>query len=492
MATIPSLNSLSNFDSYFKTVTHREQTSIDKLKTNKTALNRKNAVLSDLRTKLNTLRTRLKGFTTIGAEAKLAANKTASSDESIFTAVADSSAITATHTVNIENIAKNDILVSDVLQDRKSDVSKGKKSSRQEFTVQVGSNDAVSISIKIGSEDTNETVLDNIAEQINLSADDVSATVVSNTRTKSRLVLTSNNPGSEYNITLSDTGSSNLIDTLGLSGSSRSSSSNTKGGYITEDAEELDAQLTVNGIEITSSDNSITDVISGVTINLRKSSSGDETLTVSNDSDAIKEQVGSFITEYNDVLSYVNTKTSVNAVSKTRGDLAGNFSFRNLKIDLRTQVSEEVSGIDSDSISQIRSIGISTGSSGALTLDDEDALEEAIASDAESVIDLFSSNFGIATKLIDTIESFTLTGKTIDRNISLVNNQIDNVNSRESSLNKRLQSRENNLKKKFSDLEKTLALLTSQQSMLQRFGLSFQSIFQTRSNQNTGFNLFGY
>ncbi len=507
MATIPSLSSLNNFDSYFKTVTNKEQNSLEKLKTDKTALNRKSAVLSDLKTKLNTLKTRLQGFTSVGAEAKLAAKSAESSDDSIFTAEADSTAVTATHTVNIQRIAKNDIFVSDVFKDTSRSFSVNSNggdddddddddisdtSSAKNFTVQVGSSDAVALSVAVSSSDTNEVVLDNIAEQINLKVDDVSATVISNTRTKSRLVITSDNPGSDYTISLNDTGSSDLVETLGLTDSSRSSSTNTKAGYITEDSDDLDALLTVNGIEITSSDNTIDDVISGVTINLRKPGSSDETLTISNNADAIKVQVESFITEYNDVLSYVNTKTSVDVVNNSRGELAGDFAFRNLKIDLRTQISEEVSGLDSDSYSQIQSLGISISSSGALTLDDEETLEEAIASDADTVVDLFTSELGIASKLINTIEAFTLTGTTIDRNISLVNNQIQNINSRESSITSRLKTRETALKKKFSELEKSLALLNSQQSILQRFGLSFNNIFQSNSNQNTRFNYFSF
>ncbi|MFC1563862.1 flagellar filament capping protein FliD [candidate division KSB1 bacterium] len=492
MATISSLNSLTNFDSYFKTVTSKEQQSIDKLKTKKTSLNRKSAVLSDLKSKLNTLRTRLKGFTAYGSDARLSAKEADSSDESIFTAEADSTAVTATHTVNIERIAKNDFLVSDVVKGADTDYADSLGTSTQEFTVQVGSNDAVNISVTISEGDTNEDILENIASQINQNADDVSATVVSNTRTKVRLVITSDEAGSENAITVTDSGGSSLASEISISGGGRTDASSTKGGYITEDSDDLDAQLTVNGIEIISSDNTITGVIEGVTINLRKESSGDETITVTNNTEAIKEQIEGFITEYNDVLNYLNAKTGVDVVSNTRGDLSGDYGFINLKIGFRTQISEEVSGIESGKPSQIQAIGISINK-GVLALDDEDELDAAIAADADAVINLFTAtDIGIADKLIDTIESHTLTGKTIDRNVSLVNTQIKNISSRETGLTTRLNTRETVLKKKYAELEQTLALLSSQQSMLQRFGLSFTSFYQTGNTRNTGYNLFGF
>ena len=53
----------------------------------------------------------------------------------------------------------------------------------------------------------------------------------------------------------------------------------------------------------------------------------------------------------------------------------------------------------------------------------KDTLESAITDSAQAVIDLFASSDGVATRLIDLIEGFTLTGTTIDKNISIINEQ---------------------------------------------------------------------
>ncbi len=153
--------------------------------------------------------------------------------------------------------------------------------------------------------------------------------------------------------------------------------------------------------------------------------SGDdvETVTILSDSTEIREQIDNFITEYNTALKFLNDKLSVDPETNKRGGLAGDFTFLKLKINLRTIISSPVSSITSGNPALLSEIGITTQSDGRLEISDEDTLENAIADNAQAVIDLFDGSDGIATNLTGFLNDFTLTGATIDDRISIIEDQ---------------------------------------------------------------------
>jgi len=68
-----------------------------------------------------------------------------------------------------------------------------------------------------------------------------------------------------------------------------------------------DAQITLDGVTITRSTNQITDVITGVTLNLLDSDDTAQiTLNIDRDYDGIKSKISDFVSAYNDVTTYIN------------------------------------------------------------------------------------------------------------------------------------------------------------------------------------------
>ena len=85
-----------------------------------------------------------------------------------------------------------------------------------------------------------------------------------------------------------------------------------------------------------------------------------ETVTILSDSTEIREQIDNFITEYNTALKFLNDKPSVDPETNKRGELAGDFTFLKLKINLRTIISSPVSSITSGNPALLSEIGITT------------------------------------------------------------------------------------------------------------------------------------
>ncbi len=72
-----------------------------------------------------------------------------------------------------------------------------------------------------------------------------------------------------------------------------------------------DASIIVDGVTTTSADNTVDDVISGVTLNLLKTDADTTiTLNIDRDLDAIMEKISAFVDAYNEVTSYIQQQQS--------------------------------------------------------------------------------------------------------------------------------------------------------------------------------------
>lgn len=493
MAEISSLTQIPSVEQLVTQFASRERGPVKRLEQKKISLNQRRATLTDLKSNLSSLRTRVKGFTDVGTAAKLGAKKAVSSDDSFFTVEVDSTAVTGINTILISQVAKNDLAVSDSISNGSNSIASSLVGTTQQFTIQIGSGSAQTISISITDpSETNEDLLRRIAEKINTNIDGVSATVVSNKKNKIRLSIISKESGSDNEVSFTDTSGSQLLEDLGFitnSNSSRKSANSSQGGFITSDTDDLDAIFEINGIEITSSSNTITGVLRGVTIELRKSQksgSDPETFSISNDEDVIKEEIKDFIKEYNKALTFLTDRISVDTETNKRGPLSGNFTFINLRLQLREIVSNPVSDAASGDPSLLTEIGIKINNDGTLVIDNEDELDEAIAEDANAVTGLFTSDLGVANKLIDLLDKFTLVGTTIDKNLSSIRSQSFSIDRQISQFESRFRIREEGLRRRFTDLERSLTILNSQQVLLQRFGFSSNNLFQFGSRSTTG------
>jgi len=80
------------------------------------------------------------------------------------------------------------------------------------------------------------------------------------------------------------------------------------------------ASFTIDGGEITSESNTVSDAISGVTFNLLKADPDTEvTVRIDRDVNAIKNLIANFVTAYNDVASYISSQTTYDATAQKTG-----------------------------------------------------------------------------------------------------------------------------------------------------------------------------
>ena len=161
-------------------------------------------------------------------------------------------------------------------------------------------------------------------------------------------------------------------------------------GYTMQTAEGKDANVKIDGITITSSTNVITDVIAGVTINLKKMESGTQVdLNISRNLDSIKSSVQGFIGKYNEILEYINDQFAWDEDTQSAGLLSGDGTLSSIKSSLQNIMISTIKDLPTD-MNALSLIGINSDKNGVLSLNDSD-FTDALVNDFAAVRNIFTA-----------------------------------------------------------------------------------------------------
>ncbi|MBW3621327.1 MAG: flagellar filament capping protein FliD, partial [Actinobacteria bacterium] len=138
-----------------------------------------------------------------------------------------------------------------------------------------------------------------------------------------------------------------------------------------------DANLTVGGMTVTRSSNTVTDLVDGVTVDLK--AAGTTTVTTTQDVDGAAKAVRDVIDEINATLARLKDHTSYDPATKVSGALQGDSTARRLTDQLRRAVMDVVGDIAGNAYTSAGSVGISMNEDGGFTVD-ETKLKAALTS----------------------------------------------------------------------------------------------------------------
>ena len=439
-------------------------------KNQQTSITARLSVLATLRSKLSALSDTAGNLASAGSLSSLKSYNATSSNASVLSATVDSTADVAAHAIQVSQLAKNDIVYSNRITSGATSIADATGAGTMTFHINVNSVDTpVNVAIKAG--DTNKTILDNIVTAINGTSSGVRAFTVADTATTEKLVISGSATGTSNAIVLSDT-SGALLAGLGLSASvltNRTASTATNGGYANSDSSKLDAKFNVDGIDIVRETNSVNDVIKGVTLNLAGVQSATDqpvTLSVGANEDAIKSEINQFISNYNDALSYLNAKTSIDPTTYVRQILAGDAMFNGLRYDMRVVVGGVVSGLPQGDPTMLADIGITAGEDGTLSLSDSTKLETALSNGPGKVAALFNSSTGIAKLLQTKLDTFVNVSGALDRETDSLNDQMTYLTTRIKNFDARVSVQVDKYRRDLQTLIATLTEMQQQQSTL--------------------------
>lgn len=303
--------------------------------------------------------------------------------------------------------------------------------------------------------DSSNATLGGLRDAINAANIGASATIVNGTG-GAQLVLSSN-----------ETGLSNVIRLSGLTAFDYNPVANT--GTMTQAALQggqaaTNAAFTLNGIAATSSTNTVTGVLDGVTLNLLKTTAAltPTTLKVSKDSiGSLTSSLNAFVKAYNDANKAMSELGAYNATTKAAGALQGSSTLRTAKNQMRSLVFNATAGGTSP-YQHLSNIGVSLGKDGSLSLDSA-KLSAAVAADPTSVANLVSA-VGSAYKT--GIEGLVGSTGSITAATDGANRTIKDLTKRQQALSDRLTVIQANYTKQFTALDSLIAGMKQTSSYL--------------------------
>jgi len=149
-----------------------------------------------------------------------------------------------------------------------------------------------------------------------------------------------------------------------------------------------DAQVRVDGVTLTRSSNSISDVIEGVSLDLLKvETTKTINVAITRDLEAVKSKIGSFVKEYNAIVDAINAQFKYDADQKKAGVLSGEGTLRSVQSEIRNIVFGDVLGLPS-TLNALGQIGVKSDKYGKLSVDDK-VLSEKLQSDFQGVRRIF-------------------------------------------------------------------------------------------------------
>ncbi|MDQ1330093.1 MAG: flagellar hook-associated protein 2, partial [Thermodesulfobacteriota bacterium] len=159
-----------------------------------------------------------------------------------------------------------------------------------------------------------------------------------------------------------------------------------------EIVEGTDASLRIDDVNLTSSDNSVENVLPGITLNLLKADPGTTlTLNVARDTDTVMENIGNFVSDYNAVSAYLKEQQSYDQDNEEAGGtLFGDGTLSSVKSDLTAILIQQVWGVAPD-LSTLGLAGIEVDTDGQLNIDD-DQMREYLETRFNDIKLLFSAN----------------------------------------------------------------------------------------------------
>lgn len=402
-------------------------------------------------------------------------------DSTVLTVSASSSAATGTHTLQVNTLAKSQRQVSTGYAD-------GTVFNTGSFTIDDGAGTVTTVNLAEGS-----NTLQGMVSAINSSGANVTASLINDgSSTPNRLVI-SGKDTKNYTVDFSG-----LTTPPGTAGAPAQVPTLLGPGDPSYQAG-TDASFTLDGVAVTKSSNTVTDALSGVTLNLLKEG-GSTTFTVSNDTDAMTKKINDFVSAYNSVITQVNAQSKYDATTKTAGILSGDTTLRGIQSQLQNLLTATVSGVTGP-YSNLAQLGITSDKTDGTLSVDSTKLSSALSTNFNAVVDLFTHNtgtslslpanqYGIAQQFNTVIDamvqpyqgpSSTHNGLIATR-IQGLQGSIADINNQISDMETRLTAYQQSLQKRFTTMETTVSNLQAQgNSLLAALGGSLASSSSSKS-----------
>ena len=432
-----------DFNTILNAVMQQERAPLTRLETQKKTLETQNTAFSTLAGKLSSLETAIES---LGKDKSLALLTASSSDPGVGVS-ATGGTVTGTYDVIVTELARAQVTASQSTYASLTDVV----ATGGTLTLTPATGDPVTITI------SGSTTLSQLAAAINADDDSpAAASVVQSSPGVYQLVLTGKETGSTHAITI----------TNGLTG----------GAGVTFEAtnrqDAINAEFSVNGLDVISASNTVTDVIDGATLSLtRKDPATTVTVKVGRDTSAATALVKKFITTYNDLTQFAKDQNTAALAGKD--SIGRDPLLRGLRDAFRNAISEEYTG---GTRTRLAELGIGFDMTGKMVLDEaifEDAVDDSPA-DVQLLLSGTDGTGGAFGAMRALVEEYTETGGLIGSTRSRIDEQVRGLNRRMDTVSAQLELRRAALQREYMAADLAMTRLKSQSASLSSVGSGYR------------------
>lgn len=443
-------------DAVIKAVLDSRRTAQKPLENRIAQLDAEDKALNDFKTRILTLNDKVKAFLTSTGSG--VTRSVSVSDSDTVEAVAGSNAVISNTAITVNRLASAATAsFSDSFSSPTSLVAPGISGSEQ-LTIKIGS----------GSKQKEKTVtisptttLTELVDAINAEGDGLFRATVVN--------MSSSDPA-DYRLAISGVSTGEQDGLLQIERSAGLASSGALSVGTVQQA--VDAEVFVQGLGIVRRpNNQISDLIPGVTLNLKRVSTGAVTLAVNNDTTKTSKAVEELVTALNDIIKYskenstIQREESGDTIQNIYGTLARESSDESLISEIRNAASSSTSDAIGSAVRVLADLGITTERDGTYKFD-KDKFNSSMAADPNSVDEIlrkFGDQLGSSTGII---YNYTKFQGGFDQVLKANEEERRSITARLQRSEESIAKQQEMLKRQFAALESTVSRLNSNSSAL--------------------------
>ena len=248
--------------------------------------------------------------------------------------------------------------------------------------------------------DSSNNSLEGLRDAINDADMGVSASIIFDGTDYHLSILSESGQKNELQIVADETTTGgDATDTVGLSNFAFNASLVGADLAARETQFGQDAKLTLNGLEVYRSSNTIDDIVEGLSLDVLKAEPGETvTITVSDDKTYAEDAIRNFVDAYNLFLEAIEpafgTKEIENEDGETQtvqGSLSNDSLGKNILTQIRGVIAQGVPGLADSAFTALTNLGIRTELDGTLSISEEE-FDRALDENFEDVQKLLAPN----------------------------------------------------------------------------------------------------
>ncbi|MCB9024987.1 MAG: flagellar filament capping protein FliD [Bdellovibrionaceae bacterium] len=243
--------------------------------------------------------------------------------------------------------------------------------------------------------------------------------------------------------------------------------------YFDEQREAKNGIVKVDGFEFEISDNTVKDVLPGVTLELKQAVPGRSiNVTVKEDQEVVSGKIKEFVDNMNEVLKFIQKQNRLDGKTDTSRTLGGETVIRSIESRISQLVQGTQVGVNGP-IKRLNQMGIVYNRNGTLDFDQE-KFNSVLSKDPPAVQAFFAGDgfsTGFVSSLRNQIRAMTdPTQGSISLRKKSLQDQIKRIDDNIERKDKQLVKKEETMRRKFAKMEEAMSRLKSQGASVSSIG----------------------